>query len=412
MEGSCGGNRRQFLKTTATTGAVLATADSILAAPPKSPIPEVTLGKTGVKVTKLGMGTSWDVAESFVQRAIAAGVRYIDTSESYENGNAEKTLGNVLARTGQRKDVYLVTKNNIYSKLKGSARAKSFVTHLQASLERLQTDYVDCYYIHGISGKDMDILRDPEVIKTFEELKRSGKIKFAGFSCHDKMITELVEAGAEAGWLDQIMIKYNFREMDGDKIRRAVDKASKANLGIVAMKTQGGAEAFKEGENVPSIIKQGENFPRINDLVAKGFKVRQAAIKAVLNDERIHAAVSEMTNFDELRENMGSVVAPLTAKEARLLEEHKTLTANRYCHGCGHLCETAAKGVPVATVLRYYRYYEAYGKREEARALYQALPAKSRAIADLDLADVDAACPHGLPVADLLKTANRRLGLV
>ena len=51
MEGSCGGNRRQFLKTTAASGAVLATASSLLADAPKSPIPEVTLGKTGVKVT-------------------------------------------------------------------------------------------------------------------------------------------------------------------------------------------------------------------------------------------------------------------------------------------------------------------------------------------------------------------------
>ncbi len=161
MEGSCGGNRRQFLKTAAASGAALASAETLLAAPPKSPIPEVTLGKTGVKVTRLGMGTSWDVAESFVQRAIAAGVRYIDTSETYEGGNSEKALGNVLARTGQRKDVYLVTKNNSYAGLKGTDRARSFVTHLQASLERLQTDYVDCYYIHGIAGKQIDMFRDP-----------------------------------------------------------------------------------------------------------------------------------------------------------------------------------------------------------------------------------------------------------
>jgi uncharacterized protein len=401
MEGSCGSNRRQFLKATATSGAVLATADSLLAAPPKSPIPEVTLGKTGVKVTKLGMGTSWAVAESFVQRAIAAGVRYIDSSEAYERGKAEIALGNVLARTGQRKDVYLVTKNNRYESLKGAARAKSFITQLQGSLERLQTDYVDSYYIHGIRGRDIDMFTDPDIIKTFEELKKSGKIKFAGFSCHDAMLPELVEAGAKAGWVDQMMIAYNFRTMDADKIKRAIDIASKANLGIVAMKTQGGAKEFKEGEK----------DPKMNALIEKGFKVHQAAIKAVLNDERINVAVSEMTNFDELRENMGSVVDPLTPKEARLLEKHRVLTANRFCHGCGHLCETAAKGVPVATVLRYYRYYEAYGKREAARALYQALPPESRAIADLDLADVDAACPHGLPVADLLRTADRRLGL-
>jgi predicted aldo/keto reductase-like oxidoreductase len=361
----------------------------------------VVLGKTGQTVTKLGMGTSWDVAESFVQRAIFAGVRYIDTSESYENGNAEVAVGNVLAKAGLRKDVYLVSKNNSYSGAKGEGRAKSFVTHLQASLERLQTDYLDAYYIHGVSGKDMDIFTDPLVKQTFEMLKRTGKIKYAGFSCHDRMLPELVEAASAAGWIDQMMIQYNFRTMDADKLKRAVDAASKAKLGIVAMKTQGGAKEFQAGENVP----------RMTGLIEKGFQVHQAAIKAVLNDERIHMVVSEMTNFDQLRENMGAVVEPLTRKEAQLLEEHRTLTANRYCHGCGHLCETAAKGVPVATVLRYYRYYEAYGKREQARALYQALPSESRAVADIDAARVDAACPHGLPVADLLRTADRRLGL-
>ena len=402
MEGFCeGGSRRQFLKTTAVSGAVLASDSPLMAQAPKSSIPLVTLGKTGVKVTKLGMGTSWKVAEGFVQRAIAAGVRYIDTSETYENGKAEIAVGNVLARTGQRKDIYLVTKNSRYERAKGSARAKTFVTQLEASLKRLQTDYVDCYYMHGISGADIDIFTDPDVIKTFENLKKSGKIKFAGFSCHDGMLAELIEAGAKCGWIDQMMIAYNFRTMDADKLRRAVDVASKANLGIVAMKTQGGAKEFKAGEDVP----------KMNALIDKGFKVHQAAIKSVLNDDRIHAAVSEMTNYDELSENMGSVLNPLTPKEARLLDEHKALTANRYCHGCGHLCESVAKGVPVATVFRYYRYYEAYGKREEARALYQALPAESRAIADLDLAGLDDACPHGLPVADLLKRADGRLGL-
>ncbi len=400
MEGSCGGSRRHFLKTAAASGAALTAGDSLLAAQAKSPMPLVTLGKTGQKVTRLGMGTSWDVAESFVQRAIASGVRYIDTSEAYERGNAEKTLGTVLERTGMRKQVYLVTKNNSFSKIKGSAKAKSFVTHLEASLERLKTDYVDCYYMHGVEGADIPIFRDEEVIKAFEQLKKSGKIKFAGFSCHDRMLPEIVEAGAAAGWLDQIMIQYNFRTMDGDALRRAVDKASKANLGIVAMKTQGGAKEFQEGEK----------DPRMNALIDKGFKVHQAAIKAVFNDERIHAVVSEMTNFDQLRENMGGATNPLGPKDARLLEEHRVLTAGLYCHGCGHLCETAAKGVPVDTVLRYYRYYEAYGKREEARALYQALPPQSRMVADLDLADLDAACPHGLPVADLLRTADRKLG--
>jgi predicted aldo/keto reductase-like oxidoreductase len=143
--------------------------------------------------------------------------------------------------------------------------------------------------------------------------------------------------------------------------------------------------------------------------VSKGFNAPQAAIKAVFADERFQVVVSEMTNRTHLRENMAAAQAPLGVKEARLLEEYRQRTAHLYCHGCGHLCETAAKGVPVATVLRYLRYYSAYGKRQEARALYQALPPQARDLAAADLAAAERACPHGLPVVELIGMADRRL---
>jgi uncharacterized protein len=259
--------------------------------------------------------------------------------------------------------------------------------HLAESLERMKTDYVDAFYMHGMTGPNLTVLKDPVMKGVFETLKKAGKIKFAGLSCHDKQLTDVIEAAAECGWLDQIMVQYNYRTMDGDAVRRALDKASKANLGLVAMKTQGGAGEFKE----------------------KGFKKEQAAIKAVFSDERIQVVVSEMTNRDMLRENIAATLNPLGKKEARLLEQHREATAHLYCHGCGHLCESAARGVPVATVLRYYRYYDVYGKREEARALYQALPIVSRQLVDADLVAAEAACPHGLPVADLVRQADRRL---
>ena len=91
------------------------------------------------------------------------------------------------------------------------------------------------------------------------------------------------------------------------------------------------------------------------DLQAKA-KKEIAAIKTVYLDGRMHVVVSEMTNLTS-SENMGHPGDPLSLKEARLLEEHRQKTANLYCHGCGHLCETAAKGVPVATVLRYLEKY-------------------------------------------------------
>jgi predicted aldo/keto reductase-like oxidoreductase len=292
-----------------------------------------------------------------------------------------------------RKDVYLVSKNSRGHAI-GDAAVKVHETHLDASLERLKTDYVDCYYIHGISGREIGKLRDPGVKAAFENLKKLGKIRFCGLSCHDGRLPEILDRAAEVGWIDQVMFQYTFRFVNHDALQRAIDKASKANLGLVAMKIQKGAESFAK---------------KVAEFQEKGFKREGAAIKSVFSDQRMQVVVSEMTNFDQLKENMTAAQDQLTPKEARLLEEHRRATANMFCHGCGHLCETAAEGVPVAIVLRYLRYDEAYGKRHEARALYQALPPAARAIAETDLTAVDAACPFGLPVADLLRTADRRL---
>lgn len=63
----------------------------------------------------------------------------------------------------------------------------------------------------------------------------------------------------------------------------------------------------------------------------------------------------------------------------------------------------------MATMLRYLRYYEVYGKRQEARALYQALPPVAREFASADLQAAAASCPHGLPVVELLERADRQM---
>ena len=397
------GSRREFLKTSAVVGSTLGLAASTRgpaaqAATGDSEIPGIVLGRTGQRVSRLGMGTSWTVQPSFVQAALFSGVSYIDTSESYENGNSESTLGAVLERTGKRKDVYLVTKNASY---RGNSDPAVFEQKLLKSLERLKTDYVDAYYLHGLKGDQIPMLSDPAVKAAFEKLRKAGKIRFAGLSCHDARLVEVVEAAAKCGWIDQIMIQYNFRTMGADDLRRAVDLASKANLGLIAMKTQGGAEPFADAA--------ARKETRLTADLENGFSVPQAAIKAVLADERFQVIVSEMTNREQLKENSAVVIKPLSVKEARLLEEHRARTAHLYCQGCGHHCEPAAGGGKVADILRHLRYHEVYGKRQQARELYQALPIADRTFDEVARRQAQDACPHGLPVAELLRAAEQRL---
>ncbi len=236
----CGGSsRRHFLK--AAAGGVMGTlasgqvsmADELT--PGQSRVPTVTLGRTGQKVTILGMGTSWALSPSFVQTALYSGVRYIDTSEVYENSRAEKIIGEVLDRTKLRKDVYLVTKNSAYRKSMGTGVAKMFEHRLNASLERLKTDHVDCYYLHGLAGDQIGLLRDPGVKAAFELLKNQGKTRFCGLSCHDARLPEILDTAAECGWIDQVMFKYNFRDVGGrdrhDELQRAIDRPPRQTWG-------------------------------------------------------------------------------------------------------------------------------------------------------------------------------------
>jgi len=299
-----------------------------------------------------------------------------------------------------RKDVYLVTKNS-RAKVGGPRAFHAYEGRLNASLERLRTDYVDCYYLHGVDGREIPLLRDPDVKAAFEKLKKSGKIRFCGLSCHDRRLPEIVEAAAESGWIDQIMIQYNYRTMIGDDIRRALDAAAKANLALVAMKTQGGAGSFREVNAAP----------KFKEFLDRGIKKQQAAIKTIFAEQRMQVVVSEMTNRDMLRENLAAAADhSLSARDQKLLEEYRLATSHLYCHGCGHHCEPAAGGVAVAEILRFLRYDEVYGKRQRARELYQALPPEAWNLAAGDLAAAQAACPHGLPIIELIHRAEDRMG--
>ena len=117
--GGCGGgdNRRAFLKSAAAAGgaAALASAEPAWAdAPPgHAAAADRDAGQDRPEGARPGDGDELGRCRpASCQAALHAGVRYIDTSETYEGGNCEKTLGEVLERTKMRKDVYLVTKNS------------------------------------------------------------------------------------------------------------------------------------------------------------------------------------------------------------------------------------------------------------------------------------------------------------
>jgi len=151
-------------------------------------------GKTDIKVSQLGFGCmrfplldendpktiDEPEAKNMLYYAIDNGVNYLDTAYGYHSGMSEVFLGKVL-KNGYRKRVFLATKLPLYLIKEKSDTTKYFDEQLQ----RLQTEYIDMYLLHGINKKAWKTIQECEILKFLDDAKNSGKIRFCGFSFHD-----------------------------------------------------------------------------------------------------------------------------------------------------------------------------------------------------------------------------------
>jgi uncharacterized protein len=146
-------------------------------------VPMRTFGKTGVKLTVIGLASgrfpliSTEEAIALTRRAVELGINYFDTAHGYWNGHSEEVYGKVLPAVRGR--VFLTTKATERTR-------RGAEDQLNLSLKRLATDYVDLWQVHGIHDKD-DVSRvfaPGGAIEAFEAAKKAGKCRFIGFTGH------------------------------------------------------------------------------------------------------------------------------------------------------------------------------------------------------------------------------------
>jgi aryl-alcohol dehydrogenase-like predicted oxidoreductase len=223
-----------FLKTACAggVGSIITLKNNLTHASVESvSVPTRPFGKTGIEVPILGFGTSLHVAFSqlLLRQAVKWGVTYWDTANTYMGGNSEKAIGKYFGKYPEdRKKIFLVTKTH-------AGTAKSRTRDLNLSLERMQTDYIDLFFIHSVWSADE---LDNQTKSWAKQAKAAGKIRLFGFSTHSNM-QECLLGGAKLDWIDGIMMTYNYRLMHTDDMRRAVDACVKTGIGLTAMKTQG-----------------------------------------------------------------------------------------------------------------------------------------------------------------------------
>lgn len=181
--------RRNFLLSVSAVPALGATTSLSASTPATGSdkwgavLPTRPFGATGEQITLLGVGgfhAGWteekDAAE-VVEAAMEGGIRFFDTAESYQDGESERRYGKYLTPK-YREEVFLMTKST-------ARDAKTAREHLEGSLRRMKTDYLDLYQIHSISDPDdVDNRLANGVLDVFLEAQQQGKVRHIGFTGH------------------------------------------------------------------------------------------------------------------------------------------------------------------------------------------------------------------------------------
>ncbi|MFZ2445704.1 MAG: aldo/keto reductase [Syntrophobacteraceae bacterium] len=395
--------RRDFMKTVGLGGLAATGLDSARAASASAQgaekaasIPRRKLGKTGADISILALGGMFDTLNNqlMLRQAYNWGINCWDTAEAYGNGLSEEGYGRFFARNPEaRKEIFLITK------LK-NATPDELTPGLDKGLKRLSTTYVDLFFIHGAANLN-DI--GAPVRDWAAQMKKAGKIKSFGFSCHTNM-EDCLLASAKTDWVDAVMFTYNFRLMHTPKMKEAVDACTSAGVGLIAMKSQGGGPVKSESEAEAAMMGK---------LIERGFSDKQAKLKAIWDNPAIASICSQMPNLGILSANVAAArdLTKLTGADFQMLEHFAGQTRGSYCAGCGRICGEAAGGlVPVSDVMRCLMYYRDYGERDLAREVFAGLSdvARSR-LAGTDYSEAERNCPQGLEIAKLMREASRLL---
>ncbi len=322
------------------------------------------------------------------------GVTYWDTAPVYTGGNSETCIGKYFAANpDMRKKVFLATKAS------GAHDAAGLEEKLQASMKKMNTDYIDVFYgVHGLN----DVSQLTDELKTWaENAKKKGLIKYFGFTTHGNMAKSLFEA-SKLGWVDAILTTYNFRLTKDPMMQKAIDACHKAGIALTAMKTQKSVN-----------VETDEDKKLIEHFSAKGFSEGQAKIKAVMEDERIAAVAVGMNSVALINENVAAMLdkTKLAQDDKDALAEYASATCSGYCAGCAHICDAAVVGVSnINDVMRSLMYHNSYGDTQLAKQTFAAIPADVRArLLTTDYRLAEQRCPQHMPIARLVRQATEIL---
>ena len=378
------------------------------------------LKKTGIKVSILGFGCmrlpiidgnperiNVPLATKMLHHAIDQGVNYVDTAYPYHGistaggGKSEIFLGNVLKNV-YRDQVYLATKLPSWLVQKKD----DFNLYLNEQLQRLQTDKIDFYLLHGLNQNLWKNLTDIGVIDFMDSALDDNRIGYAGFSFHDESesFKEIVDS---YNWSFS-MIQYNYMDQEFQAGKAGLEYAATKNLGIMIMEPlRGGCLS----NNIPPDIQAIWDQAEVKRTPAEW------ALRFLWDQPEINTVLSGMTTMEHVKENLriaeNGHPNSLTKEEKYLIQEVREAYQTRMHVGCTscNYCMPCPNGVDIPLNLNVLNDFYIYQNMEKPAGNYSFLSAKKMSAAYCtDCGECEGKCSQNLSIREYLKETAKTFG--
>ncbi|MFO7918830.1 MAG: aldo/keto reductase [Anaerolineae bacterium] len=362
-------------------------------------------GELGYKVSALGFGCmrfptteeghiDEEEATRMLHYAIDHGVNYLDTGYPYHDGESEPFLGRAL-QGGYRERVKLATKLLV----RVAEKPSDFDRLLDEQLERLQTDYVDVYLLHGLRKGRWDRACDMGILDWLEKPVLDGRVKAIGFSFHGSfpLFKEIIDA--YDGW-QVCQIQYNYMNEHYQAGTRGLRYAASKGLAMVIMEPLLGGR----------LANPPEHIQRLWDTAEQQRSPAEWGLQWVWDQPEVSVVLSGMSAMEHVRENVASAnrsgVCTLTGDELNLI--HRVRDAYRSlspapCTGCGY-CMPCPQGVNIPRTFDRFNAGMLSGDMEAARKRYLRLFSDQDesilASSCIQCGQCEEKCPQGIPISE------------
>lgn len=371
-------------------------------------------GKLDWKVSALGFGamrlpvvdndpSKIDESEAIkmIRHAIDNGVNYVDTAYPYHAGNSERVVGKALL-DGYREKVKLATKMPAWQ-VKSPDDFDKFVGE---QLEKLQTDHIDFYLLHGLNRSSWPKLRDMGVTKWAEGAIEDGRIGHLGFSFHDDYDTFKDIIDGYDKWTF-CQIQYNFMDVNHQAGVKGLKYAADKGIAMVIMEPLRGGSLTRKAPDIVAKLWDSSPIQRSQ---------AEWALQWVLNQPEVATALSGMTAMEHVVENLAIAgrcgVDLLTDEEQALINQASEAYIEACpvpCTGCNY-CMPCSQGVTIPRIFQMYNEAHMYDGHQRARYTYRGLPPEGQADKCTECRECMEVCPQDFDIPESLGMVHDWLG--